>query len=202
MPSEVDICNQALLLLGDTPISAFTDGNDRARIAGRLYGPTRDATLRAHPWNFAIYRAALARETVTPEFGWAYQYALPTDPPALRVLGPEEIRPGSIPWAIERRKFVCDEESVKIKFIAQVTDPNQFDTLFIDALAARLAAKFALSLTRDKDLVKMALSLYESLLEEARTVNGQEGTRETIVSDDLITARHGDVYPDTDLWGR
>src|SRR5207245_9076015 len=63
--SEVDICSYALRLIGDQPITALTDNSDRARLCNSIYALTRDATLRAHPWNFATYRAAVALATIT-----------------------------------------------------------------------------------------------------------------------------------------
>ena len=103
--SEVDICSYALRLIGDQPITALTDNSDRARLCNSIYALTRDATLRAHPWNFATYRAAVALATITtgtnpvittfPAFELRQAYILPngagtdpvTDPPyCLRVI--------------------------------------------------------------------------------------------------------------------
>lgn len=196
MSSEVEICNQALILLGDAPLLALTENNDRARIANRMYAPSRDAVLRAHPWNFAIVRATLAQEATPPEFGYGYQYALPTDPLALRILGVNEDTAGDIDWVIEGRKLLTDETSIQIKYIGRITDCNLFDTLFIDALVARLASKFCLALTKEKSLMEMAWKMYEAVLQEAKSINGLEGTRPAIVSNDLIDARLGGVtYP-------
>ena len=92
--SEVDICSYALRLIGDQPITAMTDNSDRGRLCNSVYALTRDATLRAHPWNFATYRAALATATIKtgtnpvitslPAFEYTQAYVLPngtgTDP--------------------------------------------------------------------------------------------------------------------------
>lgn len=92
--SEVDICSYALRLIGDQPITAMADNSDRARLCNSIYALTRDATLRAHPWNFATFRAALVTATrstgtnpiVTtfPAYEYTQAYALPngtgTDP--------------------------------------------------------------------------------------------------------------------------
>lgn len=57
--SDVDIVNNALLLLGDNTIVALSDATDRARLANGIYPTARDALLRVHPWNFARSRAVL-----------------------------------------------------------------------------------------------------------------------------------------------
>ncbi len=200
MSSDVDICNQALVLIGDSPIAAFTDANDRAVVAKRFYESTRDATLRAHPWNFAITRKTLALEAAVPEFGWDHQFALPTDPLCLRILEVNEDAPGNIPFAIEGRKLLTDESSIKIKFIAQIKDPNLFDSLFVDAFSARLAAKFAIALTKQDDLVKTAWGLYQGMIQEAKTINGMEGTRPAIQANSLLNARMGGLSESVAWW--
>jgi hypothetical protein len=187
MANDVDICNQGLVLIGDEEISALTDDNARARAARRFYVPTRDATLRAHPWNFAICRAVLALETATPAFGWAYQFALPNDPYCLRVLETEDL----IRFAVERRMLMTDESAVKIKFVSRVENPNEFDSLFVDTLACRMAWKLAITLTKEVKVVEMAWKMYQDALQEARSIDGMEGTPVVTISNDLENARHG-----------
>ena len=86
MATEVSICSNALRKLGDDPITSLTEDTERARLCNAFYESSRDSLLRSHPWNFAITRATLAKLSSTPAYGFAYQYALPTDPYCLRVL--------------------------------------------------------------------------------------------------------------------
>lgn len=188
MANDVDICNQALVLIGNQEISSIeAPTNDRELAAKRFYAPTRDATLRAHPWNFAIERAALALMTAVPAFGWGYQFALPNDPYCLRVLETEDL----VRFAVEGRKLMCNESAIKIKYIYRVENPNLFDTIFLDALACRLAWKFAGTLTQETKLVEMAWKMYQDAIQEARTIDGMEGTPRVLQSNDLEIARHG-----------
>ena len=86
MPSVVDICNEAMDLLGAATITALTENSKEARLCNRRFETVRDSVLRAHPWNVAITRAALAKDSATPAFGFTSQFTLPTDPFCLRVL--------------------------------------------------------------------------------------------------------------------
>jgi hypothetical protein len=71
--AAVDIVNQALMMLGDDPLtSAQLTANTvrRAIIANQFYSTVRDATLFEHPWNFAtkrtiLYAYELPAETLT-----------------------------------------------------------------------------------------------------------------------------------------
>jgi len=189
LSSIVEICNMGLTLIGDQVITALTDDNDRARVATLFYESTRDAVLRAHPWGFSKTRKELALDGATPEFGYSYQFTLPTDPKCLRVLSVEEDYPGQIPYSIEGRKLLCDDATMSILYIAQITDSGNFDALFTDTLAARLGMVFAEALTKQKTLVELAAKVYEMKIEEARTVDGLESTKREIYNDTLTRVR-------------
>ncbi|BCV06006.1 MAG: hypothetical protein CM15mV123_200 [uncultured marine virus] len=66
MPSVVDICNEAMDLLGAATITALTENSKEARLCNRRFATVRDATLRSHPWNCAIERAELAADSTAP----------------------------------------------------------------------------------------------------------------------------------------
>lgn len=189
MSSIVEICNMGLTLIGDQRIDALADSNDRAVSANLFYAPTRDAVLRAHPWGFAKTRVALAAAAGDPAFEWSYHFTLPTDPKCLRVLGVEEDYPGQIPYSIEGSKLLCNDSTITILYIAQITDSGLFDALFTDTLAARLAMVFAMNLSKQKTLVELAAKVYEMKIGEARTVDGLESVKQEIYSSTLIDVR-------------
>ncbi len=177
MASEVEICSMAFVLLGTDPIEAFGNDNDREVIATQFYATTRDATLRAHPWGFAKERVDLALDSESPTWGsidagWDYQFVLPTDPWCLRVLRVKEAYPGQIPYAIEGRRLLTNESAIAILYIARIEDSGLFDALFTDALVAKLAMTFAISLSKQKTLLELAANLYKLKIDEAKTVDG------------------------------
>ena len=81
MASELDICNLALGLLGDSATVSSIDppeGSAQAEHCARFYPMVRDAMLEMHDWSFASKRALLAQLT-NPISQWAYCYAAPAD---------------------------------------------------------------------------------------------------------------------------
>ena len=136
------------------------------------YEFVRDAVFRSHPWNCLVRRASLARNTTAPTWGYEYAYNLPTDPFSLRVLRLEKL---DIDYKVEGRTIVSDEETMKIKYIARITDPNEYDTLLMETISARLAADTCYSITNSNSLVASMYSLYEAKLKEARFVDATEG---------------------------
>jgi len=191
MATEVSICSNALRKLGDDPITSLTEDTERARLCNAFYNTARDSLLRLHPWNFAITRASLTRLSSTPAYGFAYQYALPTDPYCLRVL---EMEYQDYIFKIENlategRVLLSDESTAKILYVGRITDTTLFDSLFIDTLTAHLALKLAYPITNSVTLQAQMQKLYQAKLSEARSVDGQEGFIDDLVSDTFTDFR-------------
>ena len=184
MATEVSICANALRRLGDDPIVSLTDDTERARLCNAFYSEARDDVLRSHPWNFAITRQQLSQLSATPLYQYSYQYALPTDPFCLRVL---EMEYSDYVFKIEHlagtgRVLLTDEGTAKIIYIARITDTAQFDPLFIDTLTAKMSVDLAYPVTGSVQLQQNMQKLFESKLREARSVDGQEGFQDDLVS--------------------
>ena len=179
MASAVSIVNRALHKLGVSRIVAFTDTTKQGKLANETYDDTRDALLRAHPWNFAIRREALAAEATAPAWEYDASYALPEAPTVcLRVLEVEGEDETSGRWTIEGRKILTSLSSpINIRFIVQITDADGMDAVFREALSSRLAMEWAIPLTADKQIEDSMTAKYSELsLPEARSVDGQEDT--------------------------
>ncbi len=191
MATEVSICSNALRRLGDDPITSLTDDTERARLCNAFYIPSRDQVLRSHPWNFAITRATLAKLSDTPAYEYSYQYALPNDPYCLRVL---EMQYKDYIFKIEHyasqgRVLLTNESTAKILYIAKVTDTAQFDSMFVDVLTAKLAVDLAYPVTNSVKLQDQMQRLFQQKLSEARSVDGQEGFIDDLVSDTFTDFR-------------
>jgi|HigsolmetaAR203D_1030402.scaffolds.fasta_scaffold04141_4 hypothetical protein len=186
MTSVVGICNRALSLLGQKSITSLEDNDQAARLCAETYGPVRDAVLRDHPWNCAIARADLAPLSERPAFGFGRQFELPAD--CLRVL---ELWGTDGPWKIEGRRLLTDATRALIRYIRRVEDPNQFDALLVEAIAARLAADLCEPITQKSTLTQSLWELYGQKLRAARSADAQEGTAEDLVGDVWLTARLG-----------
>ena len=200
MPSTVDIANFALNNLGASNISSLDENSKAARIVNQRYDAVRDAVFRAHPWNCLVHRTELAQETDAPAFGYAYQYALPTNPFCLRVLEftngtlsyPQDnmtSNSGGPVYVVEGRKLLTDEGTAKIKFIGRVTDPQQYDASLVEALSARLAAEICYAITGSTTMVQIQTSLYEAKITEARFNDATEGATQRLEASDFIESR-------------
>ena len=191
MATEVSICSNALRRLGDDPITSLTDDTERARLCNSFYEDSRDAVLRSHPWNFAITRASLAKLSTAPAYGFANQFALPTNPYCLRVLGMEYedyiFKVENV--ATHGRVLLTDESTANIIYVARITDTVLFDPMFVDVLTQKLAVDLAYPVTNSTTLQTQMQKVFEKKLSEARSIDGQEGFMDDLVSDTFTDFR-------------
>ncbi len=189
MASDVDICNFALQKLGAEPIVSLTQDSENARSCNRVFTHLRDAELRAHPWNFAIKRAQLAADSTAPAFGFATAYTLPSD--FLRLLPPDvQFNPNDLDWQIEGRKILTDDSgALDIRYIYRVEDTNDFDDLFVEALACRIAAELCEKITQSNSKAQMIREDYTTAMRTARKMNAFENIPAEPPTDTWITSR-------------
>tara|TARA_S200002703_G_C3737798_1_gene226835 strand:+ start:177 stop:755 length:579 start_codon:yes stop_codon:yes gene_type:complete len=191
MASVVDICNSALNMLGASTIISLTENSKNARLCNQRYEPVRDAVFRSHPWNCLQKRVELAKDTDAPVFEFSNSYTLPAD--NLRILRSENSNlSNNEKFRIEGKKLLTDEDTIKILYVAKITDSTQYDTLLLETLSAKLAAELCYPITQSSTLMDRMFALYESKLKEARFTDATEGTADldvSIQSGDFINSR-------------
>ena len=185
--SDVQICSNALLLLGDETIASFDEGTTRATLCSNLWPTVRDAVLRSHPWNCAMVRVALAADTTTPAFDWSYQFSLPGD--FLRVWTVGKDDQALVDWAVEGFKLLCDEAIAYFRYIKRLENAAAYDALLTRAMTTGMAKALAYPITKSMTTVEAMAKLHEMDLREARTVDGMEGTGEISTDSALLRVR-------------
>lgn len=194
MADLATIWNMALGHVGDDVASIVdpeTDQSEAARYCRAFWPATRDAALRAHPWNCATFLATLPAFGDPPVFGYLRRYALPNDPYCLRVLRLDEARHGETPeWKLRGRFVETDEPApLHVHYIGRVTDPTQLDPLLVDYLAVRLARVLVGKLAGSVRAGDVLRKLEKELLAEARAMDGQEGSADELYEDGFLAAR-------------
>jgi hypothetical protein len=190
MASDIGICNSALSRIGDFAIASLTDTSKAAKLCNLKYADSRDAIFRSYPWNCLQRRAALARSSDTPEWGYDYKYQLPTDPYCLKVLGmKEQDEDSSVDFVVEGRYILTDSETCNIRYVGRILDANQYDVNLQDAIAAKLAADICYPLTGSATLTDVMYRNYMATVKQARSVDAQEGTPRTLIDDTWLNSR-------------
>ena len=184
MVTEVDIVNRALSMLGEKRITALTDDNKQGRAMNARYTFLRDSELSAYPWRFAIRRVKLYASGASPDWGFSTVYALPNDNLRIIEIGGDGVNASTVGVMYESTGFGSDGRSayevvegelhindsgpLQYEYISRVTDPEQFDALFVEALAARIAADAAEELTQSDNKKRYAMAVYDETVRVAR----------------------------------
>lgn len=154
--SAEQIVNLALSRIGHRqPIDDLDEDTEAAAMATVAYELSRDAVLEEFRWPFATKRATLALLASETLDDWSYIYALPTD-----CLVPQFIDPGvsmparnqRIAFALEyyesteREVVLTNQEDAILVYTFKAENVTLFTPLFVQALAWKMAAEFALAL--------------------------------------------------------
>ena len=148
--TKLSICSDALILLGASPLSSFSEGTDSAQICDRLYDDLKDSLIAAYPWSWSFKKVQLARLTSTPVNEWKYQYGLPGD----RIAGVRAVyrstQTGVMPiqygWEIQGDALDTSEEAIVVDY---QFSPNEsaLPTYFVQLLKYAMAADIAETVT-------------------------------------------------------
>lgn len=185
MASQIQIINVALSRIGANEITALDEATVESKLAVMLWEIARKATLRDHPWNFAITEVELSKLAVPATYNYSYSYQLPAG--CVRLLEVYDCRD----FKVAGRNIQTDNDTITIRYISDVTDTAMWDALFTDAMAQRLAAELAYPLTKSQATADTQVTLYERKLAKARFVDSSEDIQDAIGQSDswLISSR-------------
>ncbi len=113
--TDVQIASQALKLLGDNAITAFTDPGNGAKVMNEIYEQTVEAVLTEGYWRFAMKKATLVlNASPTPLNQYQYKYDLPAD-----FLAMQTVRPIGTSWEIFEQEIYSDQDELDIDYLAK-----------------------------------------------------------------------------------
>lgn len=165
--SDLEIINQALVMLGANPIASLDEGTKQATAAAVFYPLSRDEVLRAHPWNFAIKRVHLSPLTTPPAYGYSAAFQLPSD--WLRTL---EVSADE--FNHEGGQILCNASGIDLRYVFRNTAVTTYDSLCVAAISCNLSAKLAVPITGSTSLQQTMWQMYTAQLAQARAIDAQE----------------------------
>jgi hypothetical protein len=185
MSSTIEICNLALTKLGAARITSLADDSKQAQALSAIYDSARDAELAAHPWSFAITRAALPASSTAPAFGWARAFPLPADCLHLVQVGDSfsyyDSDTAGAGFDVEGGAVLTDATSpLLIRYTYRVTNSGLFPPLFVQSLACRLAFELAEELTQNLSKREAAWAERKEAIREAKRANVIERPPQTV----------------------
>lgn len=121
---------------------------------------------------------------LAPAYGWTFKHALPTD--SLRLL---HVNNDSGEWRREGDYILANEDSLEVQIIQDVTDYDEMDPDFLEALAYYLAWEICYRVTQNQNLKAQMLEDYGAVVRRARFVESTEDSPKQIEAEDWLDAR-------------
>jgi len=198
MASEVEIANRALTKLGAARIISFGDDNKQARAVQSMFSIVRDAELRAHLWSFSIRRRSLPSLITEPEWGFDYQYQIPSD--CLRLIQVNDVYQGpdlsnyrnssTAQYMLEGNKILATyAPPLKVRYVSSIEDTTEWDAAFVEAFACRLAMEMAEDLTQSNTKRELAQGEYEQAMSMAIRAGAFEQQHQDLPDDAWVLSR-------------
>lgn len=188
MASEVDIVNSAFSKIGVEPITSMSEDSKAGRLALKEYPVIRDAMLYDHYWNFAIKRQSLALDP-TPAIGGGNRFKLPTDchRPIKLISGHKyKVESGFL--------IVKNASEANLQYVWKNNDVSTYTSKFKQALAYRLAAEWAFTMTQSVSLSDKMDIKAENFLLGATATDAQEDYPDNVHDDGFL----GSHWSETD----
>lgn len=197
MTDQVSIVNQALGLLSANRIVDFGTGVDsdskEQRLAYDFYDDLRDAVLEEADWSFAIVNLDIAADVAAPiDKNWSAKYQIPNETLRVISVNGKTSKSRAKSWVKEGDFIFTNYGTCAAKVLSQVTNPNFFSKMFVQALVYRIGWAWAIPITKSSKVRDQYKKDYIDLVTEATNVDGMQGTPESTGQGRLVGARYQD----------
>lgn len=203
MSSKTQINNIALSRIGVSKqlSNVDTDTSREAIVARVLFDDDVLFTLRDFPWPFATSYADLALVGGTAAAAvnrdWQYSYRYPSDCVFVRRVVVDGAggrnNPNPPPYRVGRdsqgKLIFTNEAEAQIEYTSTISDPAEFDSMFVSMLAWKLGAGMSPSLSRIKGMAEQCMQMYEIEKTKAQSRALNEGQQETQIESEFIRSR-------------
>jgi hypothetical protein len=185
MSSKIQLISNALILIGDLPVTSL-DGNERPKVVARnLYDNIVQNELTKYRWGFARRKAQLNLTTEVPVgTEWKSIYQLPAD---LLVL--VKINPG-INYQILGDKVYCNSQGALFcDYIANIPE-HEWPVYFCKMIEYALGMDFAPSVRDSAISMELLSNQYVNASRMARLTDSQQHPQTPIQDRPFINVRY------------
>ncbi len=183
MATDIEICSNALIMIGHGAIASFTDGGAGANTAAALYETTYESLLSQHRWRFAAAKITLSRVTSSPLNEWTYAYQLPANYIAGFGIHPR------VDYEIYEDKLLSNMDTIDLDYIFK-PDESKIPAHFQRLLEFSLASIFAIPVTDNSSKAAEYRKMYEDQLRRAKYIDSQARPSDAIIDSPLVDARY------------
>lgn len=188
---RLDVINQAVILLGDTPIiSLDTDDGAAAQASDLIYERLVKSmfTVDAYKFRFAVKQFRLNKMAAPPmdseEGGYKFAYSLPSD---FLTLVRMNIR---CDYDIYGNQLRTNADDVILDYVARI-DESLWPPYFEEMVVYRLAADMCMPVTDNATLADRLLMKYEASKRTAKAVDSKQVPNKPFSNSPMLEAHRG-----------
>lgn len=182
MSSRIKIISDAVIKLGDDPVTTLDDGRTAAEAGDARYDGVIGALLTRHHWRFATKHATLSQLTGTAIEPWTYYYQVPSD--CLMIL---RTYPTSN-YAQFGDQIHSHVDDLEIEYIYKPSE-SKFPNYFVELAIAAMAAELAIPVTGARSLKQEMKQEMELALAHAFWADAQGSPPVAFVDSPLVNSR-------------
>lgn len=167
MATQIDICNNALALIGQgSHITSLNDNKKEADACKRLYDGVLRSCIEAHNYSFAK-KTAIANQSLGDGGAAPFSnaFALPAD--CIRVI--DIIEPDDRNYDIRlvnnQRAIACNSEQAKFTYLASISDLGLMPAMFVKGVELSLASALAADLVKGVTGAQLSANLLKNATE-------------------------------------
>jgi hypothetical protein len=185
MATKLSLINNALILIGDVPLTSLTSGTRAQIVATSLYDNIVQNELSKFRWGFARKVAQLSLDVAAPIGNeWESKYTLPADMLNLIKLDP------SINYQIIENKVYCNYSgSLYCDYIANVSE-SEWPVYFSKMIEYALGMDFAPSIRDSAASMELLANQYLNASRMARFTDSQQHPQTPIQDRPFINVRY------------
>ena len=182
--SETEICNLALLKVGQNTISSYDDLNDQsvqAQLCRYTYDQARQSLLSQYQWSFACREDALTQiEAETKPIKYSFRYSLPENFLRLVTLYDSANREtiantGYKPaYDIQSGQLLTDISGCKMKYVFDQGIVSQMSPLFVDAIVLSVAMRITKLLNDSSTYLQQLQQDYQMTFMQAKIEDARQ----------------------------
>lgn len=180
--SAVNICSNALNLLGEKSITSLTDGSVRANLCNAHFGAVRDEELQLLRPTFSRKFRTMVAGVAVPNHTWGLLYQLPSD-----YLTMFNVTPRRTEYQIVGDQIYTNETALYIEYVARTEDTTKWSPLFAQLIMYRVAERIAPVLKAEMREAMKALG--DEAERKAWTSDSQSESTVIVDADDLLDVR-------------
>ena len=210
--SQLEICNLALLTIGQHSISSLDKNRDdleeslQAETCNAFYDQARMSLLSRYSWSFALniarYEDNSDEYTTSVKkslWNYTYEYQLPED--FLKLVAVRDDMHNNLspiagqkpPYAIYRNTLFSDVFPCKLVYVMDEENITAFSPLFIDCLVYDLAIRLTKIFNDSTTFLQMLQMNFDKKIAEAKSSDCRQIILDTIHNPPIISTHLGAI---------